>query len=180
MFRIINYAFSEKSQIMNLHDVWNDPVGSKVIAGLMVLVVSGLLSGLAKWPKRLWMPPPALRRTHAYSSDQRADPGVSYPLKYYLEAINDSRKCVAVRVSEYQPNAVTLQKFVPDTLQIMLDGWWPRPKTTDSVALLPNQRCRVWIGVDATKFSKADLDKLEGKIGTLVLTANGKKIPFEL
>jgi len=103
-----------------------------------------------------------------------------YPLKHYIEATNDSRKCVAVRVSDYKPNAVTLQKFIPSTLQIHLNGWYPKPDSTDSVALLPNQRCRAWIGVDATKFTKLQLDTLEGKIGTLTLTANGKKIPFEL
>lgn len=121
---------------------------------------------------------PKLRRTHAYTSDQ---PGADYPLKYYLEAINDSRKCMAVRVSEFRPLMITLQEFVPDTVQAMMpDGWHPRPNTTDAVALLRNQRCRVWIGIDATKFSRGQIDSLEGRIGTLTLTANGKKIDFPL
>lgn len=84
-------------------------------------------------------------------------------------------------VSDYAADAVTLQKFVPDTLQAMMpDGWHPKPNTTDSVALLPNQRCRAWVGIDAKKFTKNQLETLEGKIGTLTLTANGKKIPFKL
>lgn len=139
----------------------------------------GIVGKLSRLPKRFWQH--ALRKTHAYVSDQSANPGVSYPLKYYIEAINDSRKCIAVRVSEYTPNTVTLQKFIPDTLQaMMLDGWHPRPNTTDSVALLPNQRCRAWVGIDATRFTKDQVELLEGKIGTLTLTANGKKIPFEI
>lgn len=167
---------------MKLHDIWNDPVWSKVIGGLIVIVLSaigGLLAKLSGLPKRFWQP--ALRKTHGYVSDQSETTGVLYPLKYYIEAINDSGKCVAVRVAAYVPNAVTLQKFVPDTLQaMMLDGWYPRPNTADSVALLPNQRCRAWVGIDATKFTKNQVETLEGKIGTLTLTANGKKVPFAL
>jgi hypothetical protein len=86
-----------------------------------------------------------------------------------------------VSVSDYAADAVTLQKFVPDTLQaLMPDGWHPKPNTADSVALLPNQRCRAWVGIDAKKFTKNQVETLEGKIGTLTLTANGKKIPFKL
>jgi hypothetical protein len=167
---------------MTFHDIWNDPVWSKVIGGLIVIAVSGILGLLGKvsgFPKRFWQP--ALRKTHAYVSDQSETADIEYPLKYYIEAINDSRKCVAVRVSDYASNAVTLQKFVPNTLQAMMpDGWHPRPNTTDSVALLPNQRCRAWIGIDATKFTKNQVEALEGRIGTLTLTANEKKISFEL
>jgi hypothetical protein len=86
-----------------------------------------------------------------------------------------------VRVSDYTPNAVTLQKFIPGTLQVMMsDGWYPRPDPTDSVALLPNQRFRAWVAIDMGKFTKNQVETLVGKIGTLTLTANGKKIPFEL
>jgi hypothetical protein len=167
---------------MRLDDIWNDPVWSKVIGGLIVIAVSGtvgILGRLSGLPKRFWQP--TLRKTHGYVSDQSETTGVLYPLKYYIEAINDSRRCIAVRVADYAPSAVTLQKFVPDTLQAMMpDGWHPKPNTTDSVALLPNQRCRAWVGIDATKFTKNQVETLEGKIGTLTLTANGKKVPFVL
>jgi hypothetical protein len=157
--------------------LYANPIFTGIIGSLMAAMIVGLLAKRSRWMARLRTPP--LRKTNAYPTEQ-TDPGVVYPLKYYVEAINDSRKCVAVRVSEFKPTAVTLQKFVPDTLQVMLNGWCPRPNTTDSVALLPNQRCRAWIGVDAGKFTKADLERLEGKIGTLTLTADGKKIPFAL
>jgi hypothetical protein len=167
---------------MTLHDIWIDPVLSKVIGALIVIALGGIygvvgkLSGL---PKRFWEP--ALRKTHAYASDQSKVVGIGYPLKYYVELINDSRKCVAVRVSDFVPNAVTVQKFIPNTLQAMMSGdWLPSPESIDSVALLPNQRCRAWVGLDATKFTKNQVETLKGKIGTLTLTANGKKIPFEL
>jgi hypothetical protein len=163
-----------------LQSVWNDSVWSKVIASLIAAALITVVSKLSQWPKRIWKPKPALRKTEAYASDQSTDPTVSYPLKYYLEAVKDSRKCTEVRVTEYMPNVVTLQKFVTNTLQVNLSGWCPRPLAGESVALLPNQRCRAWIGVDAKKFSKADLEILEGKIGTLILTANGKRIPFEI
>ena len=162
---------------MTLHDVWNDPVWSKVIGGVITAGILAL-SRVLKWPKRFW--PPALRETHAYASDQSAT-GAMYPLKYYLEVINDSKKCVAVRVSDYEPDNIKLQKFVPGTLQLMLEGnWFPTPNSTEMLALLPNQRCRAWIGVDAKNFTQADLQRFKGKIGTLTLTANGKKIPFVL
>ena len=44
---------------MTLHDIWIDPVWSKVIGGLIVIVITGV-SRLVKWPKLFWKP--ALRR----------------------------------------------------------------------------------------------------------------------
>lgn len=162
---------------MTPHDIWIDPVWSKVIGAFIIAAITGI-SRLFGWPKRLWVP--KLRKTHAYASDQ-ATTGATYPLKYYLELVNDSRKCIEVRVSEYKPSAVTLQKFVPSTLQLFLEGTWlPTPHSIEAVGLLPNQRCRAWIGVDANKHKKEDLERLEGKIGTLILAVNGKKVPFEL
>lgn len=160
---------------MTPHEVWNDPVWSKVIGGLITALILGS-SRLLNWPKQFWVP--RLRRTHAHASEQT---GAMYPLKYYLEIVNDSRRCVEVRVSEFVGNAVNLQKFVQNTIQILFDGkWFPTDLATEVAALLPNQRCRVWIGVDAKKFTKADLERLQGRIGILTLTANGKKIPFQL
>lgn len=156
-----------------------NPIASGVLGSL---IAAGIISVLV-WTRAKWMPKlfrPALRKTNAYPSDQSDEPGIQFPLKYYLETINDSRKSIAVRVVEFVPNAVTLQKFVTATVQVMFDKWCPRPIATDEVALLPNQRCRAWIGVDAKRFTKDDLDRLEGKIGTLVLTANGKRISFNL
>ena len=157
---------------------WNDTVWSKVIATAIVAVISALFGR-----RKGWLPlfrKPSLRKTHAYVSDQSTT-GASYPLKYYVELINDSKKCVAVRVSDYQPNTVGLQKFVPNTLQLMLEGkWLPTPDSTEAVALLPNQRCRAWLGIDATKFSKADIERLEGKIGTVTLSVDGKIIALVL
>ncbi len=166
---------------MTLHDFWIDPVWSKVIGGLIVILITGSYTVLARhfdWPLGPWRP--ALRMMHAYCSDQAAA-GATYPLKYYLEIINDSNKCVAVRVSEYKPDSVTLQQFIPNTLQIELGGkWLPATHSIDAVALLPNQRCCAWIGVDTTKFTKANVETLKGRIGTLTMTANRKRISFKL
>jgi hypothetical protein len=157
---------------------WHDTVWSKVIATVIVAAGSTLLATRKRWLRAFRTP--SLRKTHAYPSDQSTT-GATYPLKYYVELINDSRRCVAVRVSGYKPNTVTLQKFVPSTLQLMLDGnWLPTPNSTEAVALLPNQRCRAWLGIDSTKFTKADLERLEGRIGTVTLSADGKSIAFEL
>lgn len=160
---------------MTLRDVWNDPVWSKVVGGVITAVIVGM-SKLLKWPKLFWIP--RLRKTHVHASEQN---GAMYSLKYYLEIVNDSRRSVEVRVSEFTPDAVSLQKFVQSTLQVMFDGkWFPTELATEAVALLPNQRRRAWIGIDAKKFTKADVERLEGKIGTLTLTANGRKIAFQL
>lgn len=120
------------------------------------------------------------KKKNAYCLDQSNDSSIEYPLKYYVEVINDSRKCVAVRVSEFIPKSVTLQKFIFGTLQVNLNGWYPRPTPADEVALLPHQRCRAWIGIDTKKFTNQAVDNLEGSIGALTLTANGKKISFDL
>lgn len=161
-----------------LKGVWNDSVWSKVIAGLILAGLAALWAWWRGWFARFCRP--ALRKTHAYASDQ-ASTGATYPLKYYLEAINDSRKCVAVRVIDFKEDVVKLQKFVPSTLQVMIEGQWlPTLNSVESVALLPHQRCRAWIGVDSKKFTQTDLEKLQGKMGSLILSANGKEIQFDL
>ncbi len=76
---------------MTFHDIWNDPVWSKVIGGLIVIAatgIGGLLGKLSGLPKRFWQP--VLRKTKGYVSDQSDNPEVGYPLKYYIEVINDS------------------------------------------------------------------------------------------
>lgn len=162
----------------SIKNVWLDSVWSKVIASIIFAGLVALWGWWKGWFARLRKP--VLRKTHAYPADQ-ATTGATYPLKYYVELINDSQRCSAVRVIDFRENAIKLQKFVPNTLQLMLGGnWLPTPHTVDSVALLPHQRCRVWIGVDATKFTKADLERLEGKLGTLILAANSTEIRFDL
>jgi hypothetical protein len=154
---------------------WYDTVFSKVIAGLILTAILSIIGERRGWFAKLRKPP--LRLIDAYPTEH---PGATFPIKYYVDVINDSRKSVAVRVAGYERDTVSLQKFIPNTLQVMLGGkFLPDTNSVESVAVLPNQRCCAWVGVDS-QFTKAQLGNLKGRIGTLTLTANGKRIAFKL
>lgn len=161
-----------------LKTLWQDSVWSKVIAGIILASLGAIWGSRTRWFGLQGSS--ILRKTHAYPSDQSVK-GASYPLKYYVELINDSKKCVEVRVGSFSPDMITLQKLVFGSLQIMLGGQWlPTPDSIDCVALLPNQRCRIWIAADSNKFSTADLEHSVGRIGTLTLRANSKHVDIKL
>jgi hypothetical protein len=104
-----------------------------------------------------------------------------YPLKYHVEMRNDSSKSLEVRLSNYKAKAITLKSsFPPEVMQVRFNNRWFPSEPTDRVAVLPGQLCRAWIGMDDTKFTEAQLSTARGNIGTLIISANGKQVSFEL
>jgi hypothetical protein len=155
---------------------WNDSVWSKVIAGLIVAVIVASLKTPRGWILRLLAP--KLANVHAWASEQ---PGATYPLKYYVEMRNDSRRMMDVRLLTFSPNTVTLKRFIVDSLQLRLrDEWVPTKHSVERIAVLPGQSCRAWLGVDESKFSKTQLDSLTGKIGKLTVKVNWRSKSFDL
>jgi len=160
--------------------LWHDSVWSKVIAAAIFGVLASVWASFKfHWIGRLkgfWMP--TLTKTNVRLSEQ---PGKVYPLKYYVEFRNDLTKCVEVSLSAYNAKTVGLKRFVPNTIQLSLNGsWLPEREGVDRIALLPGQICRVWIGVDETKFNAAQVTKLEGSLGVLIVKVNKKDFSVQL
>jgi hypothetical protein len=105
---------------------------------------------------------------------------LTYPLKCYVQLRNNSAKCADIRLLEYTPNTVTLKAFVLEALQLRMRDWTPSDHGLDRLAVLPHQLFRVWIGVDENKFNADQLERLSGKIGTLVFLVNGKRVNIDL
>jgi hypothetical protein len=107
--------------------------------------------------------------------------GAGYPLKYYVEMRNDSRRCVAVGLLNYQPDKITVKSFPSEVMQARFQTkWYPPDNGEDRVALLPGQLCRAWIGIDEAKFTEAQVVAAKGNMGTLVVSVNGRQFSFEL
>jgi hypothetical protein len=172
--------FYERRKAMTMQSIWHDPVWSKVIASAIFAIIVAIAAQLKfDWLKRIsnmWSI--KLTITTAYVSSQ---PGAGYPLKYYVEMRNDSSKCVAVRILRYDSKAISLKSFPPEIMQVRFHTkWYPTDQGAETVAVLPGQLCRAWIGVDENIFTEAQVNAAKGNIGTLVLSVNRKQFSFEL
>jgi hypothetical protein len=188
--------------------IWNDPVWSKVIAGLILAAGGALWASRTSWGTTLKTPLPLwiviivgaatfslavmlmFFRTYQFEpqievidvsvTEVNRPMPLTFPLKCHVQFRNESDGCVDVRTSDYEPNTVTLKRFTLNVLQIDLEGWVPEPYATDRIAVLPGQTFRAWIGIDETKFSPASVKDLRGRMGTLRLIVNGKRLAFQL
>jgi hypothetical protein len=155
---------------------WHDPVWSKAIATFMI-VLSG---SIGAWVKTKWSERWAIKLTKTNCNVSYV-PGIGYPLKYYVEMRNDSSKCIEVRVLNYNPKKISVKSFPPEVVQVRFHTkWYPTDHAAERVALLPGQMCRAWIGVDEGKLNEEQVKTAVGSIGTLIVSANGKHISFEL
>jgi hypothetical protein len=158
---------------------WHDPVWSKVIT-TMIIAVGASTGAAIKFQlvgrlKNYFSP--KLTKVNARLSEQV---GKTYPLKYYVEFRNDFRKCIEVSLSEYRPGMIDIQVFVPTTMQIFFITWVPEQEGVDRVALLPGQKCRLWIAIDPNRFTANQVKAAVGKMGELVVKVNKKDFPVQL
>jgi hypothetical protein len=98
---------------------------------------------------------------------------LNYPLKCYVDLINQSKDCIDVSLTDYVERSLPLKQFVPGVLQVDLGGWYPRPGGVRRLAVLPGQLFRVWVGFDEERYKKREVEKRRGEIGTLVFSVNG-------
>lgn len=156
--------------------MWNDNVWNKVIAGLIVAGIVGLFKGPRGWVVRQWKP--KVMKVSSWTSEHT---GATFPLKHYVLMKNDSRRMMDVRLASYDAVTITLKRFATNTLQIQVGGeWCPVQHGAERLAILPGQYFRAWVGVDESKFTKAQVDGLAGKIGKLSLKVNWRSFSFDL
>jgi hypothetical protein len=110
----------------------------------------------------------------------RYNTGRDYPLKCYAQMRKDSAGSIDVRVIRFTPKSATLKKFVTGILQVRFADWCPQAQGVDRLAVLPGQYFQAWIGLDESKFTEEAARGLRGRIGTLVLTANGHHVDINL
>jgi hypothetical protein len=183
---------------MTIHDIWNDPVWSKVIGGLIVALVLAILAAMRgdrfKRAMRILFgheeipkaepsskPKITLINVECPPIDLNPSQPITYPLKVYVEMRNDSAYAIDVRVLDYKRNAVQAKHVVLGALQVKFNRWFPGPDSAERIAAHPGQLFRAWIPVDETgSFSNSVVKSLRGKIGTLVLSVNEQEVsvPF--
>lgn len=193
-----------------LKRIWHDPVWSKVIAAILFAALTGLAGiawapvrtfVLATSPIPNWLTallaliiivqgailfaprPKAQARISAIGDAVIGEdkvPGRGFPLKVYQVMRNDSTESADVAVADYKPRTVTLKQFVTGVLQVKLREWYPDKEGVDRLAVLPGQQFKIWVGVDEGKFTKDQLERLRGKIGTMVLKVNHHLVHIEL
>lgn len=108
------------------------------------------------------------------------NPGRGFPLKVYRVMRNDSNHCADVQIADYRAATVTLKEFVTGVLQVKLREWYPDKEGVERVPVLPGQQFKAWVGADDRKFTKDQLERLRGQIGTLVLKVNGQRVDISL
>jgi hypothetical protein len=156
-------------------DIWQDPVWSKVIAGAIGSIFGGVVTALKQRLSRLSSI--KLTVTHRAVSGQQ---GRGHPLKYYVEMLNESSKCIEVGIVKYNPKTITVKSFPPEAMQIRFQSEWFPQASQPKVAVLPGQSCRAWIAIDDQKFTEDQVKAATGHIGTLIVSANKKQFSFEL
>ena len=169
--------------------LWNDPVWNKVIAGIILLVVTAAgarianihwWSAIMRWVFRV------LSRRYRPAANIRVidarpeEAGIGYPLKYRITMLNNTAVAAEVRVAEYRPKRVTLKRLVLEVLQLWFGEWLPDRDGVDRIAVYPQQQFRAWIGIDESKFNAQQVEALRGQIGTLVLSIDGEAVSIDL
>lgn len=178
--------------------IWNDPVWSKVIGGLIVSLLLAILAamrgrlalatrvlfGVAEVPKAelpIAKPKVTLINVDCPPIDQNPAQKLTYPLKCYVEMRNDADYAIDVTMVDYKTNTVPARQIVLGVLQVKFNRWFPVPDSWDRIAAHPGQQFRAWIAIDEKgSFTNSAINSLRGKIGTLVLSVNGEEIsvPF--
>jgi hypothetical protein len=191
--------FRERGKGMTFRDVWNDPVWSKVIGGLIVPIILAIFAALRTARFRLAIrvlfgstevpkaelpaakPKVTLINVNSPAIDPNPATPLIFPLKCYIEMRNDSDFAIDVRMTDYRRNTIDAKRLALEVLQIKFDKWFPVPTATDRVGVYPGQQFRVFIPIDEHgSFTNSAINNLRGKIGTLVLSVNGEEmlIPF--
>jgi hypothetical protein len=180
----------DKSQTLLQH-IWHDPVWSAVIAAIIAAIVLWLANRYLKLLRRLKLflvralcgkqtAPVNIVKVGETDVVEDKTPGRSYPIKAYCILRNDSVACADVRVADYTAGAVTLKKFLTEVLQAKSREWYPDKSGVDRIAVLPGQQFRAWVGADENIFTKDQVERLKGRIGTLILIVNGERMEITL
>jgi hypothetical protein len=107
--------------------------------------------------------------------------GADYPLKLRMQLRNDSTTTADVQLKEYRQGLVTIKGFPTEVLQIRLrDLWYPKEHGAGRAALFSGQQFEAWIGIDESKFTRAQVETYRGTIGALILMVNGQDVEIKL
>ncbi len=185
--------------------IWNDQVWSKVIAGLIVAGILGLLALITArlrvaYPVPVWAllsvatvlifsaiwlyprrPNPIVHVTNVVATPPDGSI-LGFPLKLYVTFRNDSKEMIDVRVFDYKPAFVQQKEFAEGVLTIELrqENWYPHDFGATRIAVLPGQKFKAWIGVDESKHEASGINSFPGVLGTLTLFINGQHKSFDL
>jgi hypothetical protein len=112
-------------------------------------------------------------------SEVSVQAGKTYPLKYYIYFRNDSQTALDIRILDYLPEMVHLQKKVFEAIQVKWNGYFPQPDAAARVAVHPGQMIRIWLALDPATNSTS-VKAYTNHVGTLVLSVNGSEWKIHL
>jgi hypothetical protein len=151
---------------------------------LIVLLVGSFIFSvliLSKVLRSKYSFAPTIKLTGVEVPDPIPNPPMSFPVKCHFTFRNDSQGCIDVAVSDFEPEAVTLKNLPIAVFQIQLNQrWLPEDHGVSRIAVLPGQLFRGWIAPDEDRFSSTQARILVGRLGTLVLSVNGRVVRQKL
>jgi hypothetical protein len=110
------------------------------------------------------------------------EPGARYPLKIRYQMKNMSTTCADVTMQDCRlNNPVMLKQVISEVLQLKHYAQWdPNPDGVTRVALLPGQEFRGWVAANNTIFSKEQVERLIGNLGTVGLIVDGTSFEVKI
>jgi hypothetical protein len=184
--------------------IWNDAVGSKVIAWAIQLCLAAVFAPPLYWTWKTFGGWQAILLTVGVVAvfillwdvrnrntprieqvgdvDVTFDEGAVFRLKCWVRLRNDAAKCADVQIINYMQKMVNL-RFVTNVLQLNVGNDWYPPTGkpgADRLPVLPGQLFQAWVGVDERRHSKNEVQALRGQIGTLIFRVNGKRLNVDI
>lgn len=172
--------------IIGHKNAWNELMGNHFVS-LGALLLYALVGLVIFWLFIVW------RKTLNQSNSQRLslnvqkldtkvsfDEGAVYKLKVTKFMRNASGYCINVRLLKFVPDKIRVSAFPRDALQVKhaRRGWEPEP-SDEEVHVRHGDHFRAWITPESG-LSKQDVERSEGRIGTLVLLVNDQELPIQL
>jgi hypothetical protein len=105
------------------------------------------------------------------------DDKLTYPLKVYVELMNNTAKCSDVKISRWVNGPGVKAEVFGAVLQLWMDdGWFPKPNGRPTLHVPPGERFRLWIAPDK-QHSLEEVQRLcDGTgLGALMLRINGEE-----
>jgi hypothetical protein len=94
---------------------------------------------------------PITRKNAVYAEN----PGINYPSKVYIEAMNNTVECTEISISRWLSGIKA--EVLTGVLQIWLGyGWFPKPDGLATLHVPPGERFRLWIA-PSKQYSRDEL-----------------------
>jgi hypothetical protein len=101
-------------------------------------------------------------------------PKLTYPVKVYVELMNNTAECGEVKISRWLSGPGVSAEVFQAVLQLWMgNGWFPKPNGIPRLHVPPGERFRLWIAPDK-QHNLEELQRLcaATALGALTLRVN--------